>query len=58
MDTHEIIHKILEVAYEIALRAVAKSKEKALIARGCAASKLIKYVIETFKRQTTFIVSL
>ncbi|XP_076665623.1 uncharacterized protein LOC143367551 isoform X2 [Andrena cerasifolii] len=42
MDSHAIIHKILEVAYEIALRAVAKSKEKALIARGCAASKLIK----------------
>ncbi|CAL7944607.1 unnamed protein product [Xylocopa violacea] len=42
LNTHEIIHKILKIAHEIALKAIKKAGGKFLISRECGKAKIAK----------------
>lgn len=44
MDTHRIIHKILENAHKIAQKVVEKAEKRSLISRECGNLNIAKYI--------------
>ena len=45
MNTHGIIHKILEVAHEIVLKSIKKATKESIISPKYESSKIEKYII-------------